>query len=266
MPDPDDAILREAVRARYASAATQLGAGSGCCATSVPAPACCDDAGDSSAFGAPLYGAEVEGLPDEVVAASLGCGNPTAVSDLRPGEVVLDLGSGAGLDALVSARRVGPTGRVIGLDMTAEMRRLAERHAARAGATSVDFVAGTIEAIPLPDASVDVIVSNCVVNLSPDKAAVLRESFRVLRPGGRLAVTDVVAEDRLTPADRARRGSTVGCVAGALSVSEFELELRAAGFLDISLTFTHPVADGLHGTIVRAAKPAAATAAPDPEA
>jgi arsenite methyltransferase len=189
------------------------------------------------------------------VLASLGCGNPTAVADLHEGETVLDLGSGGGIDVLLSARRVGPTGTVYGLDMTDEMLDLARRNAAAAGATTVEFLRGRIEAIPLPAASVDVVISNCVVNLSTDKPAVLAEIARVLRPGGRIGISDVVADDHLTPADRAGRGSHVGCIAGALTFSEYSAGLAAAGLTDITVTPTHQVADGMHGAIVRARKP-----------
>jgi SAM-dependent methyltransferase len=189
------------------------------------------------------------------VLASLGCGNPTAVAELHEGETVLDLGSGGGIDVLLSARRVGPTGKAYGLDMTEEMLALARRNAAEAGAGNVEFLKGQIEAIPLPAATVDVVISNCVVNLSTDKPAVLAETFRVLRPGGRIGVTDVVAQDHLTPGDRAERGAWVGCIAGALSKGEYEAQLAAAGFADISVAFTHSVGDGLHSAIIKAAKP-----------
>ncbi len=168
---------------------------------------------------------------------------------------MLDLGSGGGIDVLLSAKRVGATGKAYGLDMTEEMLALARRNAAEAGATNVEFLKGEIEAIPLPAETVDVVISNCVVNLSTDKPAVFRETFRVLRPGGRVGITDVVAEDRLSAEERAERGSFVGCIAGALSKSEYEAGLRAAGFEDVSLTFTHQVADGLHSAIVKARKP-----------
>jgi arsenite methyltransferase len=181
-----------------------------------------------------------------------------AVAELRAGERVLDLGSGGGIDVLLSARRVGPTGFAYGVDMTDEMLELARANAARAGATNVEFRRGEIEALPFADASVDVVISNCVVNLSPDKPAVLAEAFRVLTPGGRLGISDVVSEDRLDPAQRAERGSHVGCIAGALSVTEYLDGLRAAGFRDPEVVFTHEVADGLHGAIVRAVKPAGA--------
>ena len=237
--------IHEIVRERYAAAATQAASGTG---------ACC---GPEEGIGAGLYSAlEQAELPNAAVLASLGCGNPTAVAELHPGERVLDLGSGGGIDVLLSAKRVGPTGRAIGLDMTDEMLALAQRNAAEAGATNVEFLKGTIEAVPLPADSVDVVISNCVVNLAADKPAVFREVARVLRPGGRLGITDIVAEDALTPEQRAERGSYVGCIAGALSFSEFEAGLRDAGLTGISLTSTHTVADGMHSVIVKATKPA----------
>jgi ubiquinone/menaquinone biosynthesis C-methylase UbiE len=193
----------------------------------------------------------------EAVAASLGCGNPTAVADLREGERVLDLGSGGGIDVLLSARRVGPTGTVYGLDMTEEMLALALANRDRAGATNAEFLKGTVEAVPLPANTVDVVISNCVINLSVDKSAVFAEMFRVLVPGGRIGVSDVVADDGLTPAQRAERGDYAGCVAGALSFAEYRAGLAAAGFTGIELTPTHAVADGMHAAIVRAVKPAA---------
>jgi arsenite methyltransferase len=218
--------------------------GGGCCAP------------EDAVFGGALYGDGEQGeLPEQAVVASLGCGNPTAVADLRAGEVVLDLGSGGGIDVLLSARRVGPAGTAYGLDMTEEMLALARRNAAEAGATNVEFLKGRIEAIPLPAETVDVVISNCVVNLSPDKPAVLAEALRVLRPGGRLGVSDVVAEDRLSPVERAERGGWAGCIAGALSRGEYERLLAEAGFRDVSVRFTHEVADGLHGAIVRATRP-----------
>ena len=187
--------------------------------------------------------------------ASLGCGNPTAVAELHQGETVLDLGSGGGIDVLLSAKRVGPTGKAYGLDMTEEMLALASANAAEAGASNVDFLKGHIEAIPLPAETVDVVISNCVVNLSVDKPATFAEAFRVLKPGGRLGITDVVAEDQLSPEDRAERGAWVGCIAGALTKTEYEAQLTAAGFTDISVTFTHQVGDGLHSAIIKATKP-----------
>jgi ubiquinone/menaquinone biosynthesis C-methylase UbiE len=175
--------------------------------------------------------------------------------------VVLDLGSGGGIDVLLSARRVGPTGKAYGLDMTEEMLALARRNATQAGATNVEFLMGHIEAIPLPAGTVDVVISNCVINLSVDKPAVFAETFRVLRPGGRLGVSDIVAEDHLTPEQRAERGSYVGCIAGALSKAEYQAGLEVAGFTEVSVTFTHPVGDGLHSAIIKATRPAEATAA-----
>jgi arsenite methyltransferase len=244
--------LKEEVRRTYAAAALRVGGeSSGCCGG-----ACgCGD-GEAS-FGPALYDAlDRDDLPEAAVLASLGCGNPTAVAELREGETVLDLGSGGGIDVLLSAKRVGPTGTVYGLDMTDEMLSLARRNAAEAGATNVHFLKGEIEAIPLAESSVDVVISNCVVNLSTDKPAVLREVFRVLAPGGRVGISDVVAEDRLTSAERGERGSYAGCVAGALSKGEYEAGLAEAGFEQISVEFTHAVADGLHGAIVKAVKPA----------
>ena len=176
----------------------------------------------SRRFGGPLYrDGETDGLPEDAVLASLGCGNPLAVADLRDGERVLDLGSGGGIDVLLSARRVGPAGFAYGVDMTDDMLTLARANAAKAGASNVEFRKGEIEALPLPDAAVDVVISNCVINLSTDKPAVLAEMFRVLVPGGRIGIADVVADDHLTPADRAAAGSYVGCIAGALSRSEY---------------------------------------------
>jgi arsenite methyltransferase len=241
--------LREQVRQRYAESATAVTKGSGCCDSS-----CCQ--GDTDArFGEALYDIEQRGeLPDAAALASLGCGNPTAVAELREGETVLDLGSGGGIDVILSAKRVGPTGRVFGLDMTDEMLALARANAAEAGASNAIFLKGIIEDVPLPAESVDVVISNCVINLSTDKAAVLTEMARVLKPGGRVGVSDVVAEDRLSPEERAERGSYVGCIAGALSKSEYEQGLEAAGFDDVSVTFTHEVADGMHGAIVQAVK------------
>ena len=250
------AELKETIRDRYGEAARRASEGVGCSGESCCAEnGCCGDAGPS-AFGAGLYEAlERDELPDAAVLASLGCGNPLAVADLHEGETVLDLGSGGGIDVLLSVRRVGPTGFVYGLDMTDEMLELARRNARDAGATNAAFLKGEIEAVPLPDASVDVVISNCVINLSTDKPSVLREMFRVLRPGGRIGITDVVAENRLSPEERAQRGSYVGCIAGALSQGEYERGLEDAGFADVSVAFTHRVADGMHSAIVRAAKP-----------
>jgi SAM-dependent methyltransferase len=259
----------EQVRERYRSAAQRVLATTSAAVSSaddVPAAGCCGPAGavgqaaepveSESVFGASLYDGEADALPDGALLASLGCGNPTAVAELREGERVLDLGSGGGIDVLLSARRVGPTGFAYGVDMTPEMLELARRNAAEAGATNVEFLEGRIEALPLPDAAVDVVISNCVVNLSTDKPAVLAEVFRVLAPGGRIGISDVVAEDHLTPAERAERGDFAGCIAGALSRREYLDGLAAVGFVDTDVTFTHEVRPGLHGAIVRAAKPA----------
>ena len=247
--------LREQVRARYAEAARTVDAGGCGCADD---GGCCGNAscdGEDGSFGRRLYSiGQREQLPDAAVLASLGCGNPTAVAELREGEVVLDLGSGGGIDVILSARRVGPTGTAYGLDMTDEMLTLAHRNAAEAGVRNVHFLKGVIEAVPLPAESVDVVISNCVVNLSTDKAAVLTEMARVLKPGGRIGITDVVAEDQLTAEERAERGSYVGCIAGALSRSEYLAGLEAAGFQDVSVDFTHSVADGMHSAVVKAVK------------
>jgi arsenite methyltransferase len=193
--------------------------------------------------------------------ASLGCGNPTAVAELAEGETVLDLGSGGGIDVLLSAKRVGPSGKAYGLDMTEEMLALARRNTAEAGATNVEFLKGQIEAIHLPAETIDVVISNCVVNLSVDKPAVFAETYRVLKPGGRIGITDVVAEDHLSAADRAERGAWVGCIAGALTKTEYEAGLATAGFEQVSVRFTHQVSDGLHSAIIKATRPADATSA-----
>ena len=248
--------IKDEIRERYASAARDAAAGGGCRGDACcEEHGCCGDGG-TDAFGAALYDANLRReVPERAALASLGCGNPTAVAELREGEVVLDLGSGGGIDVLLSAKRVGPAGRAYGVDMTDEMLELARRNAAEAGVTNVEFLKGEIEHVPLPDASVDVVISNCVINLSTDKPSVLREMHRVLRSGGRIGVSDVVAEDHLTPAERAERGSYVGCIAGALSKREYEEGLRAAGFADIVVRFTHRVADGMHSAIVQAIKP-----------
>jgi SAM-dependent methyltransferase len=245
--------VREQVRERYARAATTVLTGAGA-AEDADGNGCC---APEDGLGTVLYDAlQRAELPDEAVLASLGCGNPTAVADLHEGETVLDLGSGGGIDVLLSAKRVGPTGKAYGLDMTDEMLQLARDNASRAGATNVEFLQGMIEEVPLPDASVDVVISNCVINLSTDKPAVLHEMYRVLRPSGRIGVSDVVAEDHLSPADRADRGSFVGCIAGALSFAEYEDGLRAVGFADVAIVVTHELTDGMHGAIIRASKPA----------
>jgi SAM-dependent methyltransferase len=237
--------LREQVRTHYALAATAA------------QTSCCQPGAERGVFGASLYEpGQVADLPVGVVRASLGCGNPLLVADLREGEHVLDLGSGGGIDVLLSAARVGPTGVAHGVDMTPEMLELARRNAAEAGVTNVAFHEGTIEDLPLPDGAVDVVISNCVINLSADKPAVLREAFRVLTAGGRFGVSDIVAEDHLTPDERAQRGDHASCIAGALSRAEYLTGLADAGFVDASVTFTHEVADGLHGAIIRATRPA----------
>jgi arsenite methyltransferase len=247
--DTKDAI-REQVRQRYAEAARTVTEGAGCGSGS-----CCENDAPGG-FGEALYSADDRGeLPDAAALASLGCGNPTAVADLNEGEVVLDLGSGGGIDVILSAKRVGPTGVAYGLDMTDEMLALAQRNVRDAGMPNVHLLKGLIEAIPLPADSVDVVISNCVINLSADKPAVLTEMARVLRPGGRIGITDVVAEDRLSPEERLERGDFAGCIAGALSIGEYRAGLEAAGFEGVEVIFTHEVTDGIHGAIVKARKP-----------
>jgi arsenite methyltransferase len=259
--------LRERVRTRYAELAELAASGATCgCGQPVDCGCgadCCTPVDENQpGVAAEFYSVdERDALPETAVLASLGCGNPTAVAELREGETVLDLGSGGGIDVLLSAKRVGPTGKAYGLDMTEEMLALARRNATQAGATNVEFLMGHIEQIPLPAATVDVVISNCVINLSVDKPAVFAETFRVLRPGGRLGVSDIVAEDHLTPEQRAERGSYVGCIAGALSQTEYETQLAEAGFSEVSVTFTHPVGDGIHSAIIKATRPAEATAA-----
>jgi arsenite methyltransferase len=267
--------VQQRVRERYAEAAMAASAATskedpqgaaaaaGCCGET-HATGCCGEttAGSccgptASVAGIELYDAVTrQGLPDAAVLASLGCGNPIAVAELREGETVLDLGSGGGIDVLLSARRVGSTGHAIGVDMTDEMLELARRNAADAGATNVEFRKGTIERLPVDDASVDVVISNCVINLASDKPAVFAEIARVLRPGGRMGVTDIVADDLLTPDQRAERGSYVGCIAGALSFREFRTGLRDVGLTDVEVVPTRLVAEGMHSAIVRATKPA----------
>jgi SAM-dependent methyltransferase len=243
--------IRETVREKYAAAARQA----------ADAGAWRGEAGFDAAevgeqtFGAVLYGDEAAGAPAAAVNASLGCGVPTAVAELRDGETVLDLGSGAGADVLISARRVGPTGRAIGLDMTDEMLALARRNAEQAGAGNVEFVKGHIEDIPLADGSVDVVISNCVINLSADKPRVLREAARVLRPGGRFAVSDVIADAGMDAATRADMQQWTGCVAGALTEQEFTGALTAAGLVDVDIRPTHRVHSHAVAAIVRARKP-----------
>jgi len=265
MTDQASTDLRETVRSRYAAAARavlepQPGVAASCCGSPAADSCCGTEAAEAvGGFSEGLYReGETDGLPEEAVLASLGCGNPIAVAELREGERVLDLGSGGGIDVLLSARRVGPTGFAYGVDMTDDMLALARQNAARAGAANVEFRKGQIEDLPLPDASVDVVISNCVINLSVDKPAVLAEMFRVLVPGGRIGISDIVAEDHMSPADRAAAGSYVGCIAGALSRTEYLDGLAAAGFAGASVTFTTEAAPGLHSAIIRAVKPAAA--------
>jgi arsenite methyltransferase len=263
MAELTDTDLRETVRERYAAAARAAADGQGCgCGTS-PEASCCGsevavtDTSGTQVFGDALYSEEqTAGTPGAAVAASLGCGVPTAVADLHEGETVLDLGSGAGADVLISARRVGPTGRAIGLDMTDEMLELARRHAAEAGLANVEFLKGYIEDIPLPDASVDVVISNCVINLSGDKGAVIREAARVLRPGGRFAVSDVIADADMDEATRADMAQWTGCIAGALTREEFERTLVGAGLLDVEIRETHRVHEHAASALIRARKPA----------
>jgi arsenite methyltransferase len=250
-----DTDLREEVRRRYGDAATAVISGDGAaCDCCHPGSTCAEE---GHAFGPELYEAVAdEHLPDAAVLASLGCGNPTAVADLHPGESVLDLGSGGGIDVLLGAKRVGPTGKVFGLDMTEEMLALAIKNRDEAGASNVEFLRGYIEDVPLPAGIVDVVISNCVINLSIDKPRVFAEMHRVLRPGGRIGISDVVADDGLTPDQRAERGTYVGCIAGALSFEEYEAGLREAGFVDISLTSTGESLPGIHNAIVKATKSA----------
>jgi arsenite methyltransferase len=249
--DPDQ--VRERVRERYAAAAVAADNGADACCGSV---AVITDE-QREAFGAGLYeGDERDSLPEAAKLASLGCGNPTAIAELHEGEVVLDLGSGGGIDVLLSARRVGPTGLAYGLDMTDEMLELARQNQREAGVANAEFLRGTIEDVPLPDDSVDVIISNCVINLSGDKGAVFREAARVLRPGGRFAVSDVVADPDMDDATRADMQQWTGCIAGALTREEFEHELRAAGFADVEIRETHRVHEHAGSSIIRAALPA----------
>lgn len=251
MASPDEiAEVRERVRARYAGAAASVLAGG--------TPSCgepCTGLAGSGTGAGQYTSTEQAQVPGQAVTASLGCGNPVAVAGLRDGETVLDLGSGGGLDVLLSARRVGPTGQAYGLDMTGEMLEVARASARAAGATNAEFLQGHIEDIPLPSQSVDVIISNCVINLSGDKAAVLAESYRVLRPGGRLGVSDLLAEDHLSHAERIERGREAGAIAGALSFTEYRDRLTRTGFTDITITPTHQVTSGLHSAIVRATRP-----------
>jgi arsenite methyltransferase len=261
MTEPTD--IREQVRRRYAAAASRsardehdrarAGEAACCGGSSLTAT----DADGRAIFGSDLYTPDIiAGATEAAVAASLGCGVPTAVADLHPGEVVLDLGSGAGADVLISARRVAPGGRAIGLDMTTEMLDLARRNAADAGVTNVEFIQGYLEDIPLPAASVDVVISNCVINLAADKQLVLREAARVLRPGGRLAVSDVIADPELDDATRADMAQWTGCIAGALTATAYRAALVTAGLVDVEIIETHRVHSHAASIIVRARKPA----------
>ena len=246
-----DTDIRELVRDRYAAAARALGEVG-------PHAGCCGELRTTDAQGAEVFGSalyDAGEAPQTALSASLGCGVPTAVADLHVGETVLDLGSGAGADVLISARRVGPAGRAIGLDMTDEMLALARANAAAAGAANAEFVKGHIEDVPLPDASVDVVISNCVINLSADKHRVLREAARVLRAGGRFAVSDVIADPDMDAATRADMQAWTGCIAGALTRAEFEAALHDAGLVDVEIRETHRVHEHAGSAIVRARKP-----------
>jgi len=244
--------IRESVRERYAAAARTV-------AEQPVSTSCCGalaEADETGAFGVSLYeGAETEGAPDAALGASLGCGVPTAVADLHEGETVLDLGSGAGADVLISARRVGASGKAIGLDMTDEMLALARANAAAAAVENVEFLQGYLEDIPLPDGSVDVVISNCVINLAADKRVVLAEAARVLRPGGRFAVSDVIADAGMDAATRADMQQWTGCIAGALTQAEFRAALADAGLVDVEIRPTHRVHEHAGSAIVRARKP-----------
>ena len=244
--------LREEVRARYASAATAVAEGRGA-ASDVDASGCCDP---EEGLGPQLYDVlQRDQLPEEAVLASLGCGNPTMVAELHEGDTVLDLGSGGGIDALLSAKRVGPTGLAYGLDMTDEMLDLARANAAKAGTANVEFLKGLIEDVPLPDNTVDVVISNCVINLSGDKSKVISEAARVLRPGGRFAVSDVIADPDMDAATRADMAAWTGCIAGALTEDEFRTALEQAGFEDIEIRATHRVHEHAAAAIIRARRP-----------
>lgn len=244
--------IRETVRETYAAAAKAAADQGGCCGT----PVSTTDAKGDQVFGGALYDSDEAGAaPAEAVGASLGCGVPTAVADLRKGEVVLDLGAGAGADVLISAERVGPTGRAIGLDMTDEMLDLARENAATAQVNNVEFIKGYLEDLPLPDESVDVVISNCVINLAGDKQQVLNEASRVIRPGGRFAVSDVIADPEMDEETRADMAKWTGCIAGALTRQQFEDALESAGLVDIEITETHRVHAQAASAIIRARKP-----------
>jgi ubiquinone/menaquinone biosynthesis C-methylase UbiE len=247
-PEPVQDV-RDVVREKYAAAASAVSQG---------ASGCCSPADDAGLFGSSLYAKSQESdVPDGAVSASLGCGVPTAVAELSEGEIVLDLGSGGGADVLISARRVAPTGKAIGLDMTDEMLELARANAVEAGVDNVEFIKGYLEEMPLPDASVDVVISNCVINLSGDKPQVLKEAARVLRPGGRFAVSDVIADPGMDEATRADVAAWTGCIAGALTENEFRAALDAAGFSEVEINETHRVHERAAAAIIRAKKPAA---------
>jgi arsenite methyltransferase len=262
MAELTDTDIREQVRERYAAAATAVAenTSSGCCGAAEAIAGCGPDIASTDkhgndVFGVALYDAEGDAAPRAAVEASLGCGVPTAVADLNEGETVLDLGSGAGADVLISARRVGASGKAIGLDMTDEMLELARANAADAGVENVEFVKGYIEEIPLADASVDVVISNCVINLAADKRKVLAETARVLKPGGRFAVSDVIADPDMDEATRADMQQWTGCIAGALTEDEFRTALADAGLADIEIRETHRVHEHASSAIVRARKP-----------
>jgi len=262
-PAPHATEIRDAVRRRYAEAAQTFRASEGACDGLGP---CCGteqeptpDAGGARLFGPALYdGQQADEASSAALSASLGCGVPTAVAALEVGETVLDLGSGAGGDVLLSARRVGSAGKVIGLDMTDEMLELARRNAADAAVDNVEFLKGYLEELPLPDASVDVVISNCVINLSAEKSQVLHEAARVLKPGGRLAVCDVIADPDMDDATRADMQQWTGCIAGAFTRADFEQALTAAGLIDPEITETHRVHEHAAAAIIRARKPAPA--------
>ena len=249
----DQETVREQTRRRYAEAARDASEGRAAC--DCGADNCVHVAGGRGWAAVMYQDGELEQLPEKAVLASLGCGNPIAVADLRPGETVLDLGSGGGIDVILSARRVAPGGFAYGLDMTDEMLAIAEANAAEAGVPNVKFLKGNIESIPLPSDSIDVVISNCVINLSTDKQAVLAEMARVLRPGGRIGISDIVAEDGLSKEGRREAGLVLGCSAGALSKSEYVAGLEEVGLGSVSVEFTYEAAEGLHGAIVRAEKP-----------
>ena len=258
----DPGGIRETVRAKYAAAARAASGAStevGCCEAGSVA---CGPADAGGVFGAARYGdAASADIPQAAINASLGCGVPTAVADLHEGETVLDLGSGAGADVLISARRVGPTGKAIGLDMTDEMLELARSNAAESGVGNVEFLKGYLEDIPLADETVAVVISNCVINLSGDKAQAIREAARILRPGGRFAVSDVIADPDMEEDTRADMAAWTGCIAGALTEAEFRSSLQDAGFEDIEIRETHRVHEHAGAAIIRARKPAPATSA-----